>query len=82
MNTSELKLQIFIQIDLLDKNQLNELSGIVNNLIHGQYGIGDWKNLSVAEKDGILDSIKQLETGDGIKHETVMKRIRKKITNV
>ncbi len=82
MNTSELKLSIFRQIDLLDKNQLSELSAIVRNLTHGQYGIDDWENLSIIEKEGILESIKHLEADGGIQHETVIKEIRKKFTNV
>ena len=82
MKTSELKLQIFKQIDLLNKNQLNELSGIVSNLIHGKYGIADWENLSIIEKEGIIDSIKELDSGNGIKHEAVMDGIRKKLANV
>jgi hypothetical protein len=82
MNASDLKLQIFRQLDLLDINQLSELSGIVNNLIHGKYGIADWENLSIIEKEGILDSIKQLDSGGGIPHETVLKAVRNKFTNV
>ncbi len=81
MNTSELKLQIFRKIDALDKNQLNELSGILSNLVHGQYGVADWNNLSDMEKDGIINSIKELDEGGGILHQTVMKKIRKRITN-
>ena len=82
MTTSELKLQIFRQIDLLDKSKLNELSGIVSNLVHGQYGTDDWESLSITEKEGIIESIKQLDANDGTQHDKVMKRIRKKIANV
>lgn len=82
MTTSELKLQIFRQIDLLDKSKLNELSGIVSNLVHGQYGTDDWENLSNSEKEGIIESIKQLDGNSGSQHDKVMKRIREKIANV
>lgn len=82
MNTSELKLQIFRQLDLLDKSQLSELSGIVTNLVHGQYGIADWESLSIMEKEGIIESIKQLDRGEGIQHESVMGKARKRFTNV
>ncbi len=78
----ELKLQIFRQLDLLDKSQLSELSGIVTNLVHGQYGIADWENLSIIEKEGIIDSIKLLDSGQGIQHENVMEKVRKRFTNV
>jgi len=81
MDTSELKLQIFRQLDLLDKNQLSELSGIVSNLVHGQYGITDWQHLSIIEKQGIIESIKQLDAYVGIPDKTVMKRIRKKLND-
>lgn len=76
MNISELKVQLMRQMDLLDKNQLREFSGIVCNLVHSQYGIADWKNLSILEKEGILDSIKQLDAGNGIPHETIIKGLR------
>ena len=82
MTASELRLQIFRQIELLDKSKLNELSGIVSNLVHGQYGTDDWENLSSEEKEGIIESIKQLDMNGGVEHNKVMKRIRKKIANV
>ncbi len=81
MNAAELKLQIFRQIDSLDKSQLNELSGIVTNLAHGQYGVADWENLSETEKEGLISSIKKLDSDGGIRHESVMKKARRKYAN-
>ena len=81
MDTSELKLQLFRQIDGLDKNKLNELSGIVLNFIHGHYGMEDWENLSEIEKQGIMDSIKELDSGGGVPHETVMQKAKNKFIN-
>ncbi len=49
--------------------------------VHGQYGIADWKNLSILEKEGIIESIEQLDAGGGIRHEKVMEKIRMKFIN-
>ncbi len=38
MNSAELKLELIRNIDKLEKKQLFELSGVVSNMIHGQYG--------------------------------------------
>ncbi len=81
MNSAELKLELIRNIDKLEKKQLFELSGVVSNMIHGQYGDDDWDLLSQFEKEGILEAIEDLKKNGGIKHETVIKKIRTRIAN-
>ena len=81
MNSAELKLDLIRKIDKLEKKQLSELSGVVSNMIHGQYGNDDWDLLSQYEKDGILEAIEDLKKNGGIKHETVVNNIRTRIAN-
>lgn len=81
MNSAELKLELIRNIDKLEKKQLAELSGVVTNMIHGQYSNEDWDLLSEHEKDGILTAIEDLKTNGGIKHEDVIKNIRSRIAN-
>ncbi len=56
MTTAELKLDIFRMVDGLKKNQLDELTGLISNYIHGQYGLDDWESLSTIEKKALLDA--------------------------
>jgi hypothetical protein len=79
MNSAELKLELMRKIDKLEKKQLSELSGVVSNMIHGQYGNDDWDVLSQYEKDAILEAIEDLKNNGGIKHENVLKNIRSRI---
>jgi hypothetical protein len=81
MNSAELKLELIRNIDKLEKKQLFELSGVVSNMIHGQYGNDDWDLLSQFEKEGILEAIEDLKKNGGIKNETVIKNIRTRIAN-
>ena len=81
MNSAELELELIRNIDKLEKKQLFELSGVVSNMIHGQYGNDDWDLLSQFEKEGILEAIEDLKKNGGIKNETVIKNIRTRIAN-
>jgi hypothetical protein len=81
MTVSDLKLKIFRQIDSLEKNRLEELCGILTNFINGQKDISDWDKLTEEQKQGIIDAIKDIDSGEGIPHEKVMENIRKKYSN-
>ena len=81
MNSAELKLELIRNIDKLEKKQLSELSGVVSNMLHGQYGDDDWDSLSHYEKEGILEAIEDLKKNGGITHEKVIKNIRIRIAN-
>jgi len=82
MTVSDLKLRIFRQIDSLDKSKLEEFYGVLLNYINGQQDISDWDKLSAAQKQGILDSIDEVESGKGIPNKAVLDKSRKKYSNV
>jgi len=81
MNTSELKLMIFRQIDSLEKTRLEDLYGILVNFINGQKGINDWLNLSEEQRQGILDAIDEIDSGKGMPHDTLISKYRQKYSH-
>lgn len=81
MTTSDLKLQILRQIDTLEKSKLEELYGILANILNGEKDISDWDKLSVAQKQGIFDAIDEIDAGKGISNKSVLNKFRKKHLN-
>jgi hypothetical protein len=81
MNSAEIKLELIRKIDTLERKQLNELTGVINNMIHGQYDTNDWELLSSDEKNGILDAMADLRKNGGIDHSVVMAKVRNRIAN-
>ncbi len=81
MTVNELKLQIFMQVDSMDKSRLEEIYGLFLNFINGQNEIDEWERLSIEQQEGIVEAIKEIESGSGIPHETVMANIRKKYSH-
>jgi hypothetical protein len=78
MTVSDLKLKIFRQIDSLEKNRLEEFYGLLLNYINGKTDISDWEKLTLAQKQGLMDAIDQLDSGKGISHNGVIDKLRKK----
>ncbi len=81
MNTSELKIKLFRQIDSLDNNRLEELYGILINYINGQKEIYNWNKLTKNQRKGIIAAIDEIDTGKVIPHEKVIAKHRKKYSN-
>ena len=77
MTIAELKLKIFRQIDLLEKNRLEEIYGVLNNFINGKRDIDDWSKLTEEQKEGIINAIDEIDSGKGIPHKEIMAKIRK-----
>ncbi len=77
MNTAELKLKIFRQIDLLDKNKLEDIYGLLTNYINGQQDSADWDKLSTKQQNGIYQAIDELNEGKQVLNEEVMQKYRK-----
>jgi hypothetical protein len=48
------------------------------NYINGQKDITEWDKLSDSQKQGIFDSINELESGKGIPNKAVLDKFRKK----
>lgn len=78
MSIEEIKLQIFRQVDSLDAAKLKEFYGIMLNYINGKKETDEWIGVNSFEKQGIIDSIEELNDGKGIPHEQVMARLREK----
>ncbi|MEA5129150.1 MAG: hypothetical protein VB074_13295 [Proteiniphilum sp.] len=81
MSTAELKLQIFRQIDSLDRKNLEKLHHIVDRLIDRPSNPNDWDELTEQQQQGILDAVEEAEAGYLVSHEEVMKKARTKINN-
>ena len=81
MDTSELKLKIFREIDSLDRGKLQEVYGHIQNFLRGDKDLGDWESLSVVQKEGLKDAINDLDAGKGIVHEDVISKYRKRYPN-
>jgi len=78
MTVSDLKIKIFRQIDSLEKNRLEEFYGLLLNYINGKKDISDWEQLSPAQKQGLMDSVDQLDSDKGTSHKVVLDKLRKK----
>jgi len=78
MTVSDLKLKIFRQIDSLEKNRLEEFYGLLLNYINSKKDISDWEKLTLAQKQGLMDAMDQLDSGKGISHTDVIDKLRKK----
>ena len=81
MDTSELKLRIFREIDSLDQGKLQEVYGHIQNFLRGDKDLGDWESLSVLQQEGLKDAINDLDAGKGIVHEDVISKYRKRYPN-
>jgi hypothetical protein len=62
----------------LKKNRLEEFYGLLLNYINGKKDISDWEHLSPAQKQGLMDSVDQLDSDKGASHKVVMDKLRKK----
>jgi hypothetical protein len=82
MTVSDLKIKIFRHIDSLEKSKLEEFYRILLNYINEQKNESDWDNLTIDQKNGILEAIDEIESGKGIPNKTVLTKFRKKYSNV
>ncbi len=82
MNTSDLKLKIFRQVDSLENTRLQDLYGILTNFINGHKDISDWDSLTDDQKQGIDAAIEEIDAGKGISNDKVISKYRKKYTHV
>ena len=75
MTVADLKLKIFRQVDSLQKNQLEEVYGLLINYIRGHKDIDDWDKLSEEQKQGILDAIEEIDKEKGIPHKKLIREV-------
>lgn len=81
MTVSDLKLRIFREIDSLEKNRLRGVLRTLNELYQRKKNISDWDKLSANQKQGILDSIDEIDSGKGIPNKVVLDKFRKKYSH-
>lgn len=81
MTTLEIKADIFKSIDSLSRNKLYEIKGYLENLQQKEVELEDWANLSEEQKNRLKESIAQLDSGNFISHQNVMKELRDKVKN-
>ena len=81
MTVSDLKLKLFRKIDSLEKSKLEEIYGVLINYINGQKDISEWGKLSDNQRQGIIDSIDEIESGKGIPNKVVIDKFRKKYSH-
>lgn len=81
MTVSDLKLRIFRQIDAMEKDKLEELSGVLLNYLHGQQDAADWDILTETQKTGIYDAIQEIEAGKGIPNHVVLEKLQSRYKN-
>ena len=78
MSTEELKLQIFRQVDTLDRSKLKEFYGVMLNYLNSNKDTAEWIDVSTAEKHGIEEAIMEINDGKGIDNEQVMAKKKNK----
>lgn len=78
MDTSELKLKLFRQIDSLEKSKLQQVYDMVLKLVQKDSSINQWDDLSKAQQQGLLDAIDEMNTSEGIDHQAVIDKYKQK----
>ena len=78
MNTAELKLKLFREIDILDKSKLEQVYGILLNFINTENDNTDWDLLSKNQQKGLVDAIDEMNFSDGINHQYVIEKYKLK----
>jgi hypothetical protein len=51
------------------------------NYINGQKDISEWDKFSENQKNGIFDTIREIEEGNGIPNAVILKKFRKEYSN-
>lgn len=78
MNTSELKLKLFRQIDTLEKSKLEKVYGLFLNLLNSDDDSEQWNTLSESRKQGLLNALEEMNHSEGAEHQSVMEKYKTK----
>jgi len=78
MSTEELKLQIFRQVDTMDRSKLKEFYGVMLNYLNSNKDTAEWIGVSSVEKHGIEEALKEINDGKAIDNEQVMVNMKNK----
>ena len=78
MSTAELKLKLFREIDMLEKSKLEQIYGLVYNFLHKENDTEEWNSLSKEHQKGLIDSINEMNSSEGIDHKKIMEKYKSK----
>ncbi|MBG6061497.1 hypothetical protein IWX83_001280 [Flavobacterium sp. CG_9.1] len=76
MSTAELKLKLFREIDNLEKTKLEEVYGLLLNFINAEKISNEWDTMPQAKQQGLLDAIEELNSNDGLAHQSVLDKYK------
>ncbi|MFC5285247.1 hypothetical protein [Pedobacter alpinus] len=63
--------------DLADMNLINIFENLSTEEVHEE----QWDSLTKEQQDGILEAVESINAGNGIPHEEVITKMRKKLLN-
>ena len=78
MNTSELKLKLFRQIDTLEKSKLEKVYRLLLDWINESDDSEQWNTLSESKRKGLKDALEEMNHSEGTEHQSVMKKYKEK----
>lgn len=78
MSTADLKLQLFREIDSLEKTKLEQVYGMLLNFINNENDTTEFDSLSPAKQEGLLKAIDEMNSSEGIDHNIVMNQFKSK----
>ncbi len=65
-------------MDSLERSTLEDIYGLIHNRLNQGRDIEEWHTLSEDQRQGMLDAIKELESGNGIPHKKIVSTYKKK----
>lgn len=78
MDTSELKLKLFRQIETLEMSKLQQVYDLVLKLVKKEPASNQWDDLSKAQQQGLLDAMEEMNSSEGIEHQSVIDKYKQK----
>jgi hypothetical protein len=81
MNAAEIKIDLFRKLDSLKGKRLEEAYGMLINFINSRDEIDEWQNLTAEQQSAIRLGIKQLDEGEGRRHNDILSDFRKRFVN-
>jgi len=76
MNTNKLKL--FRQIDALEDSKLQQVYGLLLNLVNTEDDTEQWNSLSETKRQGLIDALSEMNHSEGIEHQSIIEKYKQK----
>jgi hypothetical protein len=78
MSTAELKLKLIRKIDTLEKSKLEEVDGILFNLVNQDNDLTNWNDLSKTKQNGLIEAINEMNISEGSSHKAIIEKYKSK----